>query len=101
MSKVCQVTGKRPMAGDNRQPRDEQDPSPFSAEPPHPPFLGGGGEALCEIASVFERHADHRQEGHRRGAEGGARGGPQGLTIAAGRVCGSTRRYELEKFHAR
>ena len=36
-----------------RQPRDEQDPAPFLAKPPHPPFLGGSGKALCEIASVF------------------------------------------------
>ena len=38
MSKVCQVTGKRPVVGNNVS-RQQQNQAPVRAEPAPPPFL--------------------------------------------------------------
>ncbi len=47
MSKVCQVTGKRPVVGNNVSHANNKTEAPVRAEPAPPPFLVRKRKTFC------------------------------------------------------
>ena len=66
MSKVCEVTGKRPMVGNNVSLK-QQDEDPFVAELAEAPLLGRQPEEVGHAEGVGARVAHHQQARHRQG----------------------------------
>ena len=50
MARVCIVTGKKPMSGNNVSHANNKTQAPFPAEPAEPSFLGGERKPLGEHA---------------------------------------------------
>src|SRR5690606_31439980 len=69
---VESLSGDReaPSDGQQRLPRQQQDPATFSAESAHAAVLAREREALREAARVVEGHAHHRQAWHRESRRG-------------------------------
>ena len=88
MSRVCQVTGKKPLVGSQRQPLEPPHQASLRGEPHEQAVLARRREALDHAARLRARHAPDRQAGSAGGRRAAPRPRREAVAYAA---CGDAR----------